>query len=260
MMIKEKKRRISVDFSMNSFDMIEKIKDEYKKDKGNIISVSNIANDCVGYTLGLNKNLKNELLSFLNGYKSQVESNLVLLGDANGYRAKDLRNQLSDIDGLKKVITNYGYNYDSNIETQYITLKMKDNKSISFPGDWVVCNPDEVEKSTNAFAVECLNRDKYNLPIFLYFSNLDYTHTEEIEPIVIQSCLDVYPDFIKIINAQVKAKHENPDKPWLITNADEFYKAPNIGVFPVYTSTNLNELGDKEVPYNVFIKEPDYEN
>ena len=121
-----------------------------------------------------------------------------------------------------------------------------------FPRDWLIANPADAIKSTNAWVVEVKNPLDPDTPRIVVFNNADQNELSNAERAhAIKLAIAAWPRLEDNRKAEVELAY-GPDGG--ITNMDEYAAAPLIGVFSLYDSGQC-PLG--EPPYGSYIDRRD---
>lgn len=109
------------------------------------------------------------------------------------------------------------------------------NGYIIIPKDFIVLNEENSIKYQNAIIIECRNREKYNIPNFIFFTNM--RSIEELDDSIMiliqEKCIKKWPQFADVISKQVDPIYD-ANSPFLPLNLTEWNNAPNIGYFWVF--------------------------
>ena len=237
------KKKISIDFTPKSIELIEKAKCE-NYDGLNKISNSLIINDVLENTLGcpapLKKDIVRSLSSLLGSYHLQRLTNT----NNNTF----LNEGFSEFEKhLEKLITIFG---GQNLQKWYDSEKtrlvqMASGRTIRIPTDWIVLNEGEAEEYTDAFVLECSNSYYYGLPHFLMFydhraydRNDKSSYSMAFKTLFYNLVLQVYPDFQMVLDNQVETRVVNGR----VEGLDEWGKAPIISIFRIKNSHDLKRI------------------
>lgn len=119
------------------------------------------------------------------------------------------------------------------MNTQMMKIKIRDGHVI-VPKGWVILAGLDPKECDHVGVVEVRNGARYNTPHFVFFSTrpLEDFQDEDYER-VNEECIKAFPDFEKILGAQVEPKIDKDNN---ILNREEFLDAPNVGYFPILDS------------------------
>ena len=259
---KNDKKKISIDFTMRSVDLLEQSKVENYESQFKI-SNSFVVNQLIESTLGCPLSLKKEIVKTLNSLLGYYH--LQKLTSTNDLPF--LREELSEHEKyLENLISIFGgQNHENWPESDKKRLiHMIDGRTIKIPVDWIVLNEDDAEEYTDAFVLECSNTRFYGLPHFLMFydsraynMNDKSSYSKDFEKLFYKRVLKVYPEFQIVLDNQVETRVVNGR----IEGLEEWGKAPIIAIFPIKTSEEISRIRewDKDYvpPLGIFVNIPE---
>ena len=173
---------------------------------------------------------KDDLLLYC---KFQLKCLYKKLDNCEPYEERDIYNNIMDYSIIAKYLN------DGNDLTQHDLLELKSMKKIELfdgyilvPTDFIFLNVDDAKNCRNAIIIECKNSKKYNIPVFMFFTNFSSIDElgENDYQFIYEKCIQKYKNFSWILANQVTPIHD-PDKPMFLLNKDEWDSAPNIGYF-----------------------------
>lgn len=230
-------KKMSIDFSTESIDLIEKSKINYFLTNKKKASNSLIVNDLIEKILGCPISLSSEIRKSLN---SLVEHYSLLLFNKNNnqFIIEDYNKKIKLLNDIIMLFNIYKTQKEDNMRK----IKLSNNRSIVFPENWILLNKENALKSTEGYVLECRNHDKYSIPHFLYLGDdtamRDGEYTKEFKSQLFNSILSVYSDFQIILDNQVESVMKNGK----IDNYDEYESSPTIGIFKVINSKDLKKM------------------
>lgn len=247
-------KKISIDFSEESFDLLEEIKKEY-----NLSTEKKLSNSFIVNTLFINVfscPIKSEIVNMLKSLRDHF--NLMALNTEEQFFREDINSKIDNLSGLILLFEKFEVNKDVTIEENLRKVKMMGDRNIIFPSDWYVLNESKAENSTNACVVVCRHLNQYDIPIFLYFHNEKNVGTNEyndsFKSLLYKAIINVYPDFQIILEQQINSICENGK----IMNSNQCIQAPTVGIFKIIDSETLKKVresdGSYNPPYGAFIQ------
>lgn len=246
-------KKISIDFSTESIDLMEKSKINYFLTNKKKASNSLIVNNLIKKILGCPNSLSVEIIKSLN---SLVEHYSLLLFNKNHDRFI-IEDYNKKIELLNEIIMLFN-TYKTTKEDKMRKIKLSNNRSIVFPENWIIINKENALKSTEGYVLECRNHEKYNIPHFLILGDekamKNGEYTNEFKTNFYKRILDVFPDFQYVLDNQIESVMKNGK----IENYDEYESSPTIGIFKVINSEDLKKMRifDKryEPPYGAVVE------
>lgn len=143
------------------------------------------------------------------------------------------------------------------------TMKVYELKGgyLKCPKEWILINLEEASDKEYAVVVECRNSLSYGeehfgepIPHFVYFTETKRMSDapKGLSNTINHLCVRAWANFQQIIDNQVEPI-DDPDRPGVQLNADEWMKAPIIGYFPVYEQGDPVYGPNYNPPYNAKI-------
>ncbi len=122
--------------------------------------------------------------------------------------------------------------------------------TLNYHSSFILANPKDASQSTHACVIECRNHVSYGkanfgikIPHFIYFSgDISYKgYTKSICEEINNACINVWPNFRKVIADQYQFGRENKFT---------WEEAPTIGYFPILDRNDpvFNTYYIKELP------------
>lgn len=227
--------KLTIDLSEKNRVILEKIKAENRSPYGTTI------NTLIDTFCEIPNSVKKELLSYI---KPKIRNLYREMDGASEYSFKELSEKAQAYMDIATFLNNGNTLSMNEIDnaTTMVRYPMRDGYLIC-PDNWIIVNPEQAEKSTYAFVIECRNAGKYKIPHLLVFINRkssdDYSDMEK--KVFLSECCKVYPRFSDILALQVDPI-DDPDNPGYTLNAQEWLDAPNIGYYDIYVQ------GDPKFP------------
>lgn len=153
---------------------------------------------------------------------------------------RDIHNNIMAYSTIAKYLN------DGSDLTQHDLLELQSMKKIELfdgyilvPNDFIFLNIDDAKNCRNAIIIECQNSKKYNIPVFMFFTN--FSSIDELKKsdyqFIQEKCIKEYEGFSWILTNQITPVHD-PDNPMFLLNQDEWSSAPNIGYFFVLANND----------------------
>lgn len=240
---KPKKRKFGTTVLEQTDDNISMFKDQHPeefKTPGEVVDLLS--------SLGLrvNKGAAAELSAFC---ARQVESTQRELAKYHGADAASLAvNDLNDKLSYYKALGNHMLRFvpRDGLAEPVPAMKRVDLQGDSYlviPDDWPVVNEPSAPSCGYAFVLEVRNSSD-EIPHFVYLSPREACPTDE----VLDAIAETWPRIRDVQNLQVEPIY---DKGGVILNADEWAKAPAIGVFPIRDASSFS--WERKAPYGAMI-------
>lgn len=226
--------KLTLDLTDKNQEILEQIKTEHQIPYG--VTINNL----IDIFCSIPGPVKKELLAFI---KSQV---LILCKKIN---ADDSLSNIESLKSLESYTAIASFLNNGNplfIQKSDERLLMKKisirNGVLICPDDWIYVNPNDAANSLYACAIECQNHLQYNIPHFVFFSNIRtvFDYSEEYKRYIYRLCTSVYPRFANILKMQV-APVEDPEHPGSLLNATQYRNAPIVKPFDIYINDHLTE-------------------
>ncbi len=157
----------------------------------------------------------------------------------------------------RKEYLNYAelFNRGEKINLQDDEQPMKKYKMIDgfliVPADWIILNPELEGKCRYADVVECRNSE-YGVPHFVVFHDTRDFYNEYID-YVYCLCEKKWPGFEELrIQGENTELIKDPNNEYGYLNAEEWLKAPLMGIFHIYRDDE--EYFQKDQPFGAMIK------
>ncbi len=229
-----KLNKLTFDPTSQNKEILEKIKFERR------ISYGNTINCLISTFCNIPENVKKELLDFIKVRVKKLNKEMDVAGE---YLFKELEEQSQSYMEIATFLNDGERISLESIESEPILKKypIKDGILIC-PDDWIILNPEQADTMSYAGVVECRNSENFGrknfgrvIPHFLFFSNMKYgkEYDEYYTNHIDELCVNVWPDFQKIIDSQVEPIYD-PEKPGRPINEEEWINAPSIGYFAIY--------------------------
>ena len=200
------------------------------------LPLTTILNNYIDFTTSLDPSIKTPLVEYID---QEIISRKKIQSYESKLMAQNLELQITQLTGLKNLLINY-----SSTKEMYCLEKINLKEGfLQYPKDWILVNPDDANKHMRAYVVECRNSEKYKIPHYIYFDDLcerDESFYKKVESEIVK----IDPKFKKIIEMQVNAEYKDGEARnyWNITNKDEYFEAPTIGIFLVQTLPEIREI------------------
>ena len=115
-------------------------------------------------------------------------------------------------------------------------IELADGHAI-LPEEWIIVNHEMAKNCKEVAILECRNAQKYNIPIFVYFTNIKYAkdYDENMCEDFYSRCQMLWPNFAEI--RELSDRNElkrDPDYPGNYLNVEAYLNAPTIGLFNLY--------------------------
>lgn len=233
-LIKLSKKKVSIDFSEKAYQLLI----EYTQKLG--VSNSALINFLIENFLSMDDEEKRQWTKFCSEILNKEKD--VSVSISNDFEMKKRSQKVERYSNLLYLLaTRDRTNVLENMER----IDIEDGYVI-FPNDWIVIDYRKPEECKYVGVVSIRNGEKYNVPIFLFFSDVKINAlTEGDEDDIRMWCRKKYPDFAKIESQQVTPAYNAQGK---MLNFDFWDKAPTIGIFPIF------EYGkDTNYPYGAMI-------
>lgn len=214
------KKKLSIDFSQHSYDLLTKYARENKK------SNSLIINELCQAILPLSHDILKKLGKFCRENMAEAASEQQ---SKTGYEAGEAAKTVSQWISLSKL-----FPYDEEENTRkMVRFQLKEGHCI-VPQDYLVL--DDIfgapEECMYAGVVESRNSQKYGIPHFLFFCNEKYSadYSDEMEATIYDNCRKKFPDFDKYFNMQKTISMEEALDPKI---GKEWMGLPCFGLFHI---------------------------
>ena len=239
-------KKISIDFSDESYVLLDQTKLNYFRTNGNKISNSFIVNLLMDNVLGCDAELKNDIINSLENLKGHY--NLTLLTfDSNSFLAAKYKTKIETVTNLISLFNKY--NIENRYKKNMKRVKMSGNRVAVFPSDWVILNQNDAPSMTEVYVVECRNHDNYNIPHFVYFGDEtafeDNDYSTVFKDKLYKMILSVYPDFKIVLDNQIDLIIYDGK----IMNSLQYEQSPIIGIFKIINSKELNKMREFDKRY-----------
>lgn len=240
---KPKKRKFGTTVLEQTDDNISMFKDQHPqefKTPGEVVDL--LASLC----LRVNKGAAAELSAFCAQRAKSIQDELSGYGDAESLSlaADDLNDKLSYYKALRNHMLRF-VPQDSLVD-KGPSMKRVDLRGGSYlvvPDDWPVVNESNAASCDYAFVLEVRNASDA-IPHYVYLSSKEVCPTDE----VLDAIADIWPGIRDVQTSQVEPIY---DKDGMILNADEWMKAPIIGVFPIRDASSFS--WEDKAPYGAMV-------
>ena len=240
------KKKISIDFLEESFNLLEEIKKEYNFSTSKKISNSFIVNTLVNNVFGCPT--KNEVVKALKSLQDHYK--LMAINNEEAFFREDINSKIENLYSLILLFEKFELNENNTVEQNMRKLKMRGNKNIVFPSNWWVLNESEAIDSSNAYVVACIKHSECNVPHFVFFGDetvFKYNdYTDDFKNKLYKMILHVYPDFSFILEQQANLNYANGE----IINSNQCIHAPTVEIFKIIDSETLKEVRASDTSYN----------
>lgn len=240
------KKKISIDFLEESFNLLEEIKKEYNFSTSKKISNSFIVNTLVNNVFGCPA--KNEVVKALKSLQDHYK--LMAINNEEAFFREDINSKIENLYSLILLFEKFELNENNTVEQNMRKLKMRGNKNIVFPSNWWVLNESEAIDSSNAYVVACIKHSERNVPHFVFFGDetvFKYNdYTDDFKNKLYKMILHVYPDFSFILEQQANLNYVNGE----IINSSQRIHAPTVEIFKIIDSETLKEVRASDTSYN----------
>jgi len=197
--------------------------------------------------LRVNAGAASELLEFCAGKITEIEQEIsgIAGGAASEMRVSDLKDRADYYGRLGRHLSRFlSRDDDARGRATMKRIGMRNGAYLVIPDDWPVINEDDAADCDYASVLEVSNWDKYDVPHFVYFSNDEACSHKEMADAV----AGVWP---QIRDIQIKQIEPAYNKDGVVLNAEEWKKAPIIGVFPIRDSTSFS--WGNEAPFGAMV-------
>ncbi len=238
--------KLTLDLTEDNKDVLEKLKAEKKAPYGAVI------NDLISTFAALPADVSKELLDFT---KIKLRLLYRMMDGAGDYNLRDLYAKAQAYTDLTTFFNGGKPVPMPEIDKMYVMQKLSFGGGILLcPDDWIIVNPDKAASAEYASVIECRHGEKYAIPHFLYFSNLESAadYNDAYVSYMYGDVKRAWPRFQEVLDRQVKAITD-PETPGLPINADEWCAAPNIGIYDVYVQGDPKYAPDYEPPFGARI-------
>lgn len=219
--------KLTIDLLEKNREILEKIKAENRSPYGATI------NGLIDTFCTIPNSVKKELLTYI---KPKIRNLYREMDGASEFSFKELSEKAQAYMDIATFLNDGNPLSMNEIDntTTMVRYPMLDGYLIC-PDNWIIVNPDEAERSTYAFVIECRNAGEYKIPHLLVFINRksSYDYSDLEKKVFLSECCKVYPRFSDILALQVDPI-DDPDHPGCTLNAKEWLEAPNIGYFDIY--------------------------
>ena len=234
--LKQSKKKVSIDFSEKAYQLLAEYTQKMR------ISNSALINFLLENFLSMGDEEKKQWTEFC--IEVLKKENDIRPSISNDF---EIRAQNRKIERYCNFIDFFATQKDLKVFENMEKIHME-NGYIIYPNDWIVINYREPEKCKYAGAVAIRNSHEYNVPIFLFFSDIKIKELSEYdENEIYRRCKEKYPDFERILAMQVIPAYNSEGK---MLNAELLDKAPMIGIFQIseYAKNDVYPYGAMVVP------------
>lgn len=238
------KRKLGTTVLVKTDDSIGMFKEQHPgefKTPGEVVDL--LASLC----LRVNQSAATELSEFC---EQRIEATQDELDKYRGEASNSLLvDDLSDKIAYYKVLKNHMERFvpRDRLANERPAMKRVDLRAGSYlviPDEWPVVNEANAASSDYAFVLEVRNAGENGVPHYVYLSSEEACPTDE----VLDAISAVWPGMREIQSSQVEPVY---DKNGAILNADEWMKAPIIGVFPIRDASSFS--WEDKPPYGAMI-------
>lgn len=215
-----KNKRLTFDLTEESKEILEELKNSFKKPFGKII------NDTLNTFYGVSEDVRKDITEY---FKYRIDFLMERLKGASLIETDRLKKQIHEYEKLLALI-NKGENYTMNSSSEKIVKEIQiKNGYVTCPADWIILNPEEAENCNYAGVVECRRSEFYGIPHFLFFTDkLSKEYNNELYDKVQKMCCEKWPQFADIIDKQVEPVYDAERR---MVNTQDYMEAPIIGYF-----------------------------
>lgn len=239
-------QKFTIDLTDKNRNLLEQIKTEQQLPYGTTINIL-ISTFC-----NVPLSVKKEFLEFI---KLKLKNLYQQMDAAGEFNFIDISEQAQSYLDIAKFFNN-GIRYSvSDIDAVSNMLKVPIlNGTLICPDDVILINPEKASCSAYACIIECRNSNKYNIPHFVFFSNIQFVGDYDVtyEKIIYVECQKVYPRFGEILSKQVEPIYD-PDNPGFLLNFKEWNQAPTICLYDIYVQGDPKYGPDYDPPLNIRI-------
>ena len=233
------KYKLSIDIEAKNKESMDITCKEYRMKYGPFL---NLLLKCF---LRMPNEIKNEFINFCELKCREIDKSLEVSGDIE---KKKLENEKNGYLEIARIINN-GIRVKNEEELKMKKINIKDGYLV-IPSDWIVLNEDVAGDCKYAGVVECRNHIKFDIPHFIFFTNLSCERDYDIDKIN-HKCCDLWPRFKDILAQQVKPIIDDNKKSKLL-NFEEYLQSPQIGYFQI--EEVCSDRGDTDnIPYGAMI-------
>ena len=145
---------------------------------------------------------------------------------------EELKSYLNVITFLNDGYQVYAENY---MDTPPLTSMPIKHGYVIYPADWIDVNPEMASSCPYVGVIECAHHAELHIPHFMFHTEYKYgkDYTDLFTKKVYKKCEEVWPEFSRIIEQQVRAVYD-PQNPSHMLNEKEWLEAPLIGMFHLY--------------------------
>lgn len=218
--MKQSKKKVSIDFSSNAYQLLN----EYTQKLG--VSNSAMINFLVENFLSMDDMEKKQWAKFCGEILNKEK-------DVSTSISNDFETQARSqkIERYSNFIHFFATQNSSNVLENMKRVDLESGYVI-FPNDWIVIDYRDPKKCKYVGVVSVRNGEEYNVPIFLFFSDVKINAlTKGDEDDIMMRCREKYPDFAKIQSLQVTPAYSSTGT---MLNYDFWDRAPIIGIFPIF--------------------------
>ena len=173
------------------------------------------------------------------------------LANAEGFEKKDLEEEKNSYLEMARIF-NGGTPVEFSEEDPTMKKYMMEDGVLIVPKDWIILNPELEGKCRYAGVVECRNHLKYDIPHFVFFTDIQYAcdYDKHYTENIYELCTEKWSRFKEIRDKEVKLIPD-PEKPGRYINEEEHLASPVIGLFHILR--NDDEHYDDDPPYGAVI-------
>lgn len=216
------KKKLSIDFEVSNHNLMTRFARNHN------MTNSAIVNYLVEHMLKLSSETKKK---FAGVSVEQLDVYKEIYSNCDGYEKQKIEEQISVLQDLILFFTD-GKGYVEN-EVEKMNKIEIDRGYVIFPKDWIVVQTAEPKGCRYVGVIEVRNGKKYNVPHYLFFSEVPIMELAKFqEEDILSKCARRYPDFGRILDMQVEPAYDENKH---MLNAELFMEAPTIGIFQVPT-------------------------
>ena len=211
------------------------------------LTLTEVLNNYIGYTACLSDEVKSDLLSFID---KEIQARELLKKNCEGaLHFNELESQITQLNGLKLIITNYNSNDEDSKEHTLAQIPLR-NGYLQYPRKWLLVNPESAKEFDCAYVLECYNGSRWGINHYVYFDNLREM-SKEFQNQIVTEVLRVYPEFQRVLDMQVQLiyKEGEPKTVGNALNLEEWAESPVIGVFRIQNSFEIRARQSTEPNY-----------